>query len=269
MLRVVIVSLVLTSGVAVAVAEPVDPLAEPTDAESIRHLRAGRAAYAVQKWDEAIAEFEAGLQAAPDLAVWLYNLGQAYRMAGDCPKAIWLYGRFIAAVEDRPKAAERVGLAKGFVAACQTSIDKATVAATRPPTSLAPAEEKPVVSPVTDQEPVDPTIDATLTSARRREPTRPRWYEDTLGWSLAGGAVVLGGVGLGLELSASSLRDTDAGSQREQAQLLDRADTRSVMGTLALVGAGAVAVAATVRLVLVPDLQLEAGPTHVAVRGRF
>lgn len=103
---------------------------------------------------------------------------------------------------------------------------------------------------------------------------RPRWFDDTFGWSLAGGAALVAGAGVGLHLSARGLADdaAHASTQSDQVDLQDRANHRATEGTIVLVGAGAIAITAVVRLVLVPEpqtIQFEAGPTHVGIRGTF
>lgn len=243
----------------------VDPLAQPTQAQGREHLHRGRAAASLQRYDEAIKEFEAGVGVSYELACWYWNLGQVHRMAGHPRDAMNAYERFISLVGDRPAAADRVKLARQFIEDAR----RALADAQRPPTEL--DDKPPPRQPSTPESPA--TIEAAPLRAVSPAPApAPRWYEDRLGWSLVAGAAVLGGVGVGLHVSAGGLRSDaqDANSQREHLDLLDRADGRSLTGTLFLLGAGAVATGAAVRLILVPEvMHVEARPGYVGVRASF
>jgi tetratricopeptide (TPR) repeat protein len=56
----------------------------------------GRAAHAAGAYGDAIIAYEAAYELAPSPSL-LFNLAQAYRLAGDCPAAATMYRRFIAA----------------------------------------------------------------------------------------------------------------------------------------------------------------------------
>ncbi len=67
--------------------------ATPRDADA--HAARGKQLFAAQRWDAAIAEY----QAAYDLdgkPTRLFNMAQAYRLKGDHPRALELYRRYVA-----------------------------------------------------------------------------------------------------------------------------------------------------------------------------
>src|SRR5262245_34830786 len=58
------------------------------------HLRRGLELFDQRRFPAAIEELEQGYQIDPD-PVFLYSLGQAHRMAGDCERAVRSYGSFL------------------------------------------------------------------------------------------------------------------------------------------------------------------------------
>lgn len=221
---------------------------EPHTQAAIDHLAQGRSLYKLQRWDDAIAEFEAGARAEPTLPIWLWNLGQTHRQAGHYEKAAWYYERFIADSQTDPGAAEPIKYARQFV------IDM-HAAASREPRALAPDAAVAAKPGITGA--VEPSA-TTLSAATDRATTdAPRWYQDRIAWTLMGVGVVGGAVGGGLLVHASSLdgqvvRETNFD---ERARLRDRASTQRTTGAVTTAIAGAVLVAAIVKLALVPSPQ--------------
>jgi len=89
-----------------------------------------------------------------------------------------------------------------------------------------------------------------LTPSPALQPQRPianteKWYEDWFGWGLAGTGVIGVAVGGALLLDASSLNDeaNRTAGQQEANSLHDKADTRSLLGTV--IGIGGVGLLAT------------------------
>lgn len=120
------VAVSLLAGAAAAVAEPrpADPAARARAlfAEGDSHFR-------LREYDQAIARFKEAYRLEP-APLLLFNLAQAYRLAGDCRQAAWFYDRFahsgadaaaIAAAEEQRTAMRR----------CVARLD-ATAAAGRP-----------------------------------------------------------------------------------------------------------------------------------------
>ncbi len=62
--------------------------------EAVAHYKAGRAAYDIGQFDDAIRLFTAAYQAKP-AAAFLFNIAQSHRQLGHCPKALFFYRRFV------------------------------------------------------------------------------------------------------------------------------------------------------------------------------
>src|SRR5437762_702257 len=69
------------------------------------HFRKGMAKYTLEKWDEAIREFELGYTEESDPS-FLYNIAQAHRLAGRNKPALDFYRRFLLRKPDAPNRAE-------------------------------------------------------------------------------------------------------------------------------------------------------------------
>jgi tetratricopeptide (TPR) repeat protein len=200
----------------------------------------------VQDFDEAIAEFKAGAKLSP-APVFLYALGQSFRLDGRYEEAIRSYELFL----DRAQP----GDALRAVVQCHVAKmrDELSRAAMRTPPTDQPAD---VVPPRTSSD-------------------SPHWYEDPIGWSSVGGGVVAGAIGGFLLFDAASLKQDSANEDREpvRLELRDRAATRRTWGLVATgVGVAAV-VAGIVKLSITPDaprerrgdLSIVPGPGDVAL----
>lgn len=84
----VVVSLLAGVGAAAAAPDQADPAARARAlfAEGDSHFR-------LREYDQAIARFKEAYRLEP-APLLLYNLAQAYRLAGDCRQAAWFYDRF-------------------------------------------------------------------------------------------------------------------------------------------------------------------------------
>ena len=85
----------LTTSASARPKKPADPESEAR-VEAKKHFQAGEEALAAQDWDKAIAEYRAAYELAP-LPGFLFNLGQAYRFAGDKRQALDFYKKYLAA----------------------------------------------------------------------------------------------------------------------------------------------------------------------------
>lgn len=158
-------------------------------------------AFAEARYLDAIENLRAAYVYSPR-PVFLYSLGQAYRLAHDCKNAVKVYRDFLNA---HPSKAQEAAVEQN-IARC-ASEDPSSVA-TAP--VIAPEEVKPaLVQPqpaVVTQQPMDVVIDHPV---RTSKPAYKKWWV----WTLVGvGAVGLGvGLGLGLGLHGSSHFDTTLG----------------------------------------------------------
>ena len=79
------------------------PGIDPKTAEARGHFESGLARYNLKEYKAAIEEFEAAYRLKPD-PVFLYNLGQAYRLDDQPDQAIHFYRAYL---RDRPGASNR------------------------------------------------------------------------------------------------------------------------------------------------------------------
>ncbi|MEO6953965.1 MAG: tetratricopeptide repeat protein [Polyangia bacterium] len=68
----------------------------------------GTAAFNLGQWDKAIEAWQRGYKLKPD-SVFLYNIAQAYRKAGDLDQAVFFYKNFLRNTSNAPNRDEVVG----------------------------------------------------------------------------------------------------------------------------------------------------------------
>lgn len=208
-------------------ADPV--LASPTEpADAVAHLKAGKAALRAQDFDEAIDHFKEGVKSS-DAPIFLYALGQGFRLAGRFEESIRAYELFL----DRAQPGE----ALRAVVECLVDNMRAEL------------ERRAMTMPPTDMPPDVPA------GSRQPAARHPSWYEDPSGFALVGGGVLVGAVGGLLLVNASSLDDQAANEDREPVrdELREKADSRRMWGGV-VTAVGAVAlVSGVVKLVITPD----------------
>lgn len=191
----------------------------PTNEEALKHLSQGNKLYSVRSFDEAAAEYRAGamIQIAP---IFDYNLGQCYRQLGKYRDAIWHYDRFL---KSGAGSEQQVSSAQKFITQMKAELEQK--AKSEPPTDAANASTQ--QQPSEKQPPVEDKAEY--------------WYNDRLGWGLAGGGVVAGVVATVLFVQSSDLHtEGDAAPTADEARALhEKADTRAVLGGIVgVVGAG-------------------------------
>ncbi len=204
-------------------------------------LLTARAASAGPLRDEAVRLFESqDFAAAADAfqrcyqaehdATCLYGQGQAYRMAGDCTRAVTAYRAFLRtnpASEPRQKALLNI-------ASCE---QRATDAPTVPPPD----------APATDTQPASEPRAITRATPR---------YRDGLTLGLGAATVAASAAGVTFLVLADRARDDAAaegrgtGTHQAFADAIDRADRHQLTGAIVLAGSGALAVATVLRYAL-------------------
>jgi hypothetical protein len=131
--------------------------AKPAENTPRAHYQRGLNFYNVAEYDQAIAEFKKAyeLSNAPEL---LFNIGQAYRLKGDCKQAVRVYRSFL---RESASHANR-SAAEGFIELCAKqdagSVAVAPTAASPPGAAAAPS---PVSAPVPDPAARPPVAPAT------------------------------------------------------------------------------------------------------------
>ncbi len=188
--------------------------------------KAGEAAFAEQRWDEASAAFDAAYRNTGD-AAFLYARAQAERRAGRCKLAIVLYEQFVAT----SPGPEGRSAAEQYIAECRALLP------------AAPPEAEPVAppEPLADAQPVPPPTPR----------VRP-WQRDPLAATLValgGGALVAGAVLVPLAYRTARAAD-DAGDDRAYGQRFDQARAREIGGAIALSIGAALVVGGVTRWVV-------------------
>jgi len=216
-----------------AAADPRPAQAAPTSpqAEADAHLRRGLELYDARDYERAIEEFRAGFALDPRRD-FLFALGQAERLSGDCGSAILYYQAFLRA---RPSSGQAAA-AREQIQVCHLLLS----------TEKPKRRERSARAVERDEPPPLPrTSRATGTPGPRPAPAprddRPPWYSDLTGNLLLGGGVVFLAVGGGMWAASASAASSAEGAATypEYDTLIDRARRRR---TLALT-AGAAGVA--------------------------
>jgi tetratricopeptide (TPR) repeat protein len=194
-------------------------------------LERGLRSYAVGRYDEAIASFQRGYELQPR-ADFLYALGQAQRMKGDCRAAVASYRAYLrTSPPERSAAPARQNLER-----CERELANA------PP----PSPPAPVVAPEPATAPIAAPPPAVVEKPRRR------WQDDRAAPILAalgGAALVAGGalVGVG-EAGARTLADATRYDQfAAHAGEADTFDHERIAGFVTLAVGGTLVVAAVAR----------------------
>jgi tetratricopeptide (TPR) repeat protein len=208
------------------------------EGEARVHYDLGVAAYAARDYEIAILEFRSAYHIDPRPEL-LFAWAQAERLSGDCPSAVLLYRRFLAAHPDPAQAhAAELPLLR-----CEQALES------RPQEARS---ETPRARPSSPPVPL------------ARVPRRRAWYRDPLGGALAGAGVVSAGIGVGYALSAlaSATASKDAYTYDESRSLADQARGQRVTAGILLGLGSALCVAAVVRYVVVAGREL---PPRVGV----
>jgi tetratricopeptide (TPR) repeat protein len=110
---------------------------EDKKAEARRLYDEATAAFGVGNYADAAEKYEGSFKVHPDAAL-LYNAAQAYRLAGNQPRALQLYRNFLRIYADNPRAED----ARNHVAA----LEKAIAEGGKPGTAPAPGTTEPAAS---------------------------------------------------------------------------------------------------------------------------
>ena len=191
------------------------PAAEPSAARQA--YDEATAAFGLGHYAEAAEKYETAFSLRPDPAL-LYDAAQAYRLAGNRPRALELYRNYLRLYPDRQNADE----ARNQVAALTKAIEEEKALPPSPPVAAAPATAlpppvaPPPVSPpvlLTAPAPVGaPAAIVTETPSAAESPSSNAGSRTWL-WIAVGAAVVVGGaVALVLATRSDKFPDASFGS---------------------------------------------------------
>jgi tetratricopeptide (TPR) repeat protein len=187
------------------------------------HYRNGTRAYDLGHYVEAAAEYEAAYRAKDDPAL-LFNLGQAYRAAGDKVNAIRVYKSFLRRQPDSQRRDEVERRILELQKALDVeSAEKPAPVIEKPAPAIvkpAPAIEKPApisapaaATPATTNPQTTAAANyVTASRAHRSTPVYKRWWLWTVVSVVAVGAAV--GLGIGLTQSTFPSTQTNGGTFR-------------------------------------------------------
>jgi tetratricopeptide (TPR) repeat protein len=151
-----------------------------------QHFQAGTSAFDLGLYDKAISQFTAAYEVKRD-PVLLYNIAQAYRLAGHPREASRFYRVYLERTPDAPNRAE----VEGKLAELHEAIERLEATQTRlPPDQTQPSQQPPAATNLLVQ---------STAPERAPRPLSQRWWL----WTTVGGVVVAGvAVGLGVGLSS-------------------------------------------------------------------
>jgi tetratricopeptide (TPR) repeat protein len=218
--------------------------------EADTHLERGKHLYEAQDYDGAIAEYQAGYVISPR-AEFLYGIGQAYRMKGDCERAARAYNEVVRA----PDGAKLADAARRNIERCHPGEPQQQTPPPNPP-------------PQTPPKPIPPPPKPRPAPAVSVE-TAP-WYRDALGDALVlGGAALVAGGTISWKVGRNEAENT-YGKTTYQAwatssQQASHADTLQRVGIAAATVGGAAVIAGVIRYVWPSQRAVDATPAGVSV----
>lgn len=229
-----------------------ETLRKSTKPQAVHHFDAGVAQYKLGNWQAALDEFtkSALVEITPATD---FNMAQCYRMLAEkvdddpktkkvhLEKALWLYQRFLKTTRDTPQHVQRANENVERVQAALAELKKQESTSSLPSATPASAVNVPSTRETSDSV----RVDASASMSPRRS-FRP------LAWGLTGAGVVGAGIGGGLLWNASTLRDEANGTrvQSERDALFEKADTRTLVGTVITISGGVLLAAGVITFVL-------------------
>jgi hypothetical protein len=182
------------------------------------HYVKGTRAYDLGLFDEAIAEYMAAYKIKDDPA-FLFNLGQAHRLANHPAEALRFYRTYLAKVPDAPNRAE----VEAKMAEMNRRVEQQKQPPAKPVPNMAPAEPTPAAPPVEASRADAPPVEASradappsvapaaapvaITEPAPAAPTRPGRGLRIGGIASVAGGLALVGIGIAFGVGAKQAGD--------------------------------------------------------------
>ena len=169
--------------------------------EARRHYEEGSKAFALGEFSRAVSEYRAAYNSKPDPA-FLYNIAQAYRLAGDLQQALFFYRSFLSQLPATPNRSEverritdlsdQVQRQKQITMTPPNSPVSPAQLQSMPPAAAEPAAAAPATEPTTTA----PALVLTQPAPARAEkqPAYKKWWVWTIVGVVAVGAVTTAAV---------------------------------------------------------------------------
>lgn len=189
----------------------------------------GMAAYALEDWDGAIAEWEKGFREEPK-PEFLYNIAQAHRQAGRHEPALRFYQRYL---DLKPEASDRADVER-LIRVLRQAISEKQRAIDAPPVDVSGSRAK-------RETPVEPEPTAAPAPAPASAPA-PRGPDYVMiGLLSAGGVAAATGIALAVSGSVTSGKATDTSTTTDlgDRQNLGKSGASQSVAGYCLIGAGA------------------------------
>ena len=182
--------------------------ADPAE-EAKHHFEEGSKAFSLGEFQRAVTEYKAGFEVRPD-PVFLYNIGQSYRLAGNLADAVSFYRSYL---RNAPNAPNRREVARRIhdleeqlasqkvlsTAPPNSPVAPGGSAATEEPQPAATTEPPTTTTPPPPDEPTKTSAPVQVTASHDSDqtPVYKKWWL----WTIVGGVVVVAvvvGVGVGV-----------------------------------------------------------------------
>ena len=141
--------------------------ADPRTEAAREHSRQGDAYYKLEKYTNAIGEYEQAYLSKPDPS-FLFNIAQCHRLMGHNAEAVKFYRRFLS---DAPPSSPSRGVAEKHIRDLEDASKTATTTAPTAPPSTAPAPITPL--PPANPAPLPPPTGVGATAPVALEATSP------------------------------------------------------------------------------------------------
>jgi tetratricopeptide (TPR) repeat protein len=208
---------ILGLSISVATVVAIAPAHADDKAKAKALYEQGLKSYNIAEYQDAIKAWKEAYSLSKK-SILLFNIGQAYRLDGDCKKAMTFYDSY-QREESNPKNQDELDSALALCAkGGDKPVDKPVVVDKKPPVGDKPVADKPVVDkPVTDKPVTDKPVTVAQGSEPAGEPEEPVDTPETTGGGLrkigigvGAAGVLVGGLAIYFALDSGKQADLNA-----------------------------------------------------------